>query len=403
MNSFSEELQRELDAIRAEGLHRAPRVVGGAQGPRLEIGGREYLCVCSNNYLGLASHPAVQSAAREAIARYGWGGGASRLISGTMRLHAELEERIAEFKNTEAAIVFPTGYMANVGVVSALTGPGDTVIGDKLNHASIIDGCRLSGAQMRVYPHGNIGRLEKILKRSGGSRRRLIVTDSIFSMDGDLAPLREIVQLSRQYGAWVMTDEAHATGVLGAQGHGAAELLGVEERIDISMGTLSKALGGSGGYVAGPAALIDLLRNRARSFIYTTAPPPAMCAAGIAALDIVRSGPELRNTLLEKTDRLRRGLNALGFDTMRSRHHIIPVLIGEADAAVAFSGQLFQRKILAPAIRPPTVPRGASRLRLTLMATHADADIDYLLAACAEIARGSPGLFSAAPGRERPT
>ena len=403
MNTLSRELQRELDVVTAEGLHRAPRVIGGAQGPRLEVAGRECLCACSNNYLGLASHPAVQAAAREAIARYGWGGGASRLISGTMRLHADLEDAIAEFKKAEAAIVFPAGYMANVGVISALAGREDTVIVDKLDHASIIDGCRLSGAQMRVYPHGNTDRLEAILKASGSSRRRLIVTDSIFSMDGDLAPLREIEGLARRYGAWLMVDEAHATGVLGAQGRGVAELLGVEEGIDISMGTLSKALGGSGGYVAGPRALIDLLRNRARSFIYTTAPPPAMCAAGIAALGIVRNAPELRETLLQKTDRLRRGLNALGFDTMRSRHHIIPLIIGEAHAAVALSGQLFQRNILAPAVRPPTVPRGTSRLRLTLMATHADADIDYLLASCAEIMKGSPGMFSAAPGKGRPT
>ena len=403
MNSLSEQLHRELEDIKAAGLHRAPRVIGGAQGPRLEIAGREYLCVCSNNYLGLASHPAVKEAARGAIARYGWGGGASRLVSGTMRLHEELEGMIAEFRKTEAAIVFPAGYMANVGVISALTGPRDTVIVDKLDHASIIDGCRLSGARMRVYPHGNTDRLEKILKKSSGSRRRLVVTDGIFSMDGDLAPLREIVAISKQYGAWAMVDEAHATGVLGAQGRGAAELLGVEEGVDISIGTLSKALGGSGGYVAGSAALIDLLRNKARSFIYTTAPPPAMCAAAIAALGVVRSGPELRNALLQKTDRLRRGLNAIGFDTMRSRHHIIPVLIGEADAAVAFSGRLFQRKILAPAIRPPTVPRGTSRLRLTLMSTHAETDIDYLLDACGELAEGSPGLLRAAPGGEQQT
>ncbi len=402
MNTLSEELQRELDIIAARGLRRDFRVIGGAQGPRLEVAGRECICACSNNYLGLASHPAVQSAAREAIARYGWGGGASRLISGTMRLHAELEDALAGFKKAEAAIVFPAGYMANVGAISALAGREDTVIVDRLDHASIIDGCRLSGARMRVYPHGDTDRLETILKASGGSRRRLIVTDGIFSMDGDLAPLREIERLARRYGAWLMVDDAHAAGVLGAGGRGVAELLGVEEGVDISMGTLSKALGGSGGYVAGPRALIDLLRNRARSLIYTTAPPPAVCAAGIAALEIVRNVPELRGALLRKTDRLRRGLNALGFDTMRSRHHIIPLVIGEADAAVAFSGQLFRRDILAPAIRPPTVPRGTSRLRLTLMATHADADIDYLLASCAEIANGSQGPSGAAPGKERP-
>lgn len=381
MDSFSNELQLELGLIKARGLHRAPRLIESGQGPRIEIAGREYVCACSNNYLGLASHPAVKEAAREAIARYGWGGGASRLISGTMRLHAELEETIAGFKKTEAAIVFPSGYMANVGAIGALAGGEDTVIVDKLDHASIIDGCRLSGAGMRVYPHGDMNRLEEILKASGDSRRRLIVTDGIFSMDGDPAPLREIAGLARHYGARLMVDEAHATGVLGAEGRGVAELLDVEEGVDISMGTLSKALGGSGGYVAGPAALIDLLRNRARSFVYTTAPPPAVCAAGIAAIGIVRSAPELRKALLAKTDRLRRGLNELGFDTMRSGHHIIPLLVGETDAAVAFAARLFQKNVLVPAIRPPTVPRGTSRLRFTLMATHTDADIDCLLAA----------------------
>jgi 8-amino-7-oxononanoate synthase len=384
--NFPEELQRELDLIKARGLYRAPRLVESSQGPRIEIAGREYICACSNNYLGLASHPAVKEAACEAIARYGWGGGASRLISGTMRPHAELEETIAGFKGTEAAIVFPSGYMANVGVISALVGLEDTVIVDKLDHASIIDGCRLSGARMRVYPHGNMNRLEDILKASGGFRRRLIVTDGIFSMDGDLAPLREIVNLARRYGAWLMVDEAHATGVLGADGRGVAELLNVEDGVDISMGTLSKALGGSGGYVAGPAALIDLLRNSARSFIYTTAPPPAVCAVGIAAIGVVTRSPELKKALLAKSDRLRRGLNGLGFDTMRGSYHIIPLLVGEADAAAAFSSRLFQKNVLAPAIRPPTVPRGTSRLRLTLMATHSDADIDCLLSACAEVA-----------------
>jgi len=272
-------------------------------------------------------------------------------------------------------------------VIGALLGRDDTVIVDKLDHASIIDGCRLSGARMRVYPHGNMNRLEEVLKVSGGSRRRLIITDSIFSMDGDLAPLREIVGLARRYGAWLMVDEAHATGVLGSEGRGVAELLDAEEGVDISMGTLSKALGGSGGYVAGSAALIDLLRNRARSFIYTTAPPPAVCAVGIAAIGIVRSYPGMRKSLLAKTDRLRQGLNSLGLDTMQSGHHIIPLLVGETDAAAVFSSRLFEKNILAPAIRPPTVPRGTSRLRFTLMATHSETDIDCLLSACAEIAR----------------
>jgi 8-amino-7-oxononanoate synthase len=310
-----------------------------------------------------------------------------------MQPHRDLEERLAAFKGTEAAAVFPTGYMANLGVISALTRQGDAVVVDKLDHASIIDGCRLSGALMRIYPHGNMSRLENILRESRGVRRRLIITDSLFSMDGDLAPLGEIAGLAGRYGAWLMVDEAHATGVLGAGGRGGAELCGVEARVDISIGTLSKALGGSGGFVAGNAALIDCLRNRARSFIYTTAPPPAACAAAIAALRIVEEQPETRADLLRRAHRLRRGLAALGADTMRSGYQIIPVIAGEADAAVRLSRELFGRKIFAPAIRPPTVPKGTSRLRLAVMATHTDEDIESLLEAFREILRDSPHLM----------
>ncbi|MEI6632513.1 MAG: 8-amino-7-oxononanoate synthase [Chlamydiota bacterium] len=387
---LSEQLLRELDLIRAAGLYREPRLVDGAQGPRVVVGGREYLCFCANNYLGLAEHPAVAEAAREAIGRYGWGSGASRLISGTMRLHDELERELAAFKGREAAIAFSSGYAANLGVLGALAGPGDTLVIDKLDHASIVDGCRLSGAAVRVYPHGDTAKLERILAVSAASRRRIVVTDSLFSMDGDLAPLDRIAGLARRYGACLMVDEAHATGVLGERGRGGAELLGVEDAVDVSMGTLSKALGGSGGFVAGSAALIDYLRHRARSFVYTTAPPPAACAAALAALKIVRARPSLRRVVLRRAERLRKGLAGLGFDTMGSAFQIVPVRVGEAGAAARLSRELLARGILAPAIRPPTVPKGSSRLRLSVMASHTDEDIDRLLDAFRSIGGGTP-------------
>ncbi len=388
MRSIDASLNMELEAIRSEGLYRTIRTFFESQGPRLQLDGRDYLCFCSNNYLGLAAHPAVKEAACRAIEEYGWGSGASRLISGTMRLHEELEKKLADFKGAEAAIVFPTGYMANVGVISSLTGSGDLVVVDKLNHASIVDGCRLSGAQIRVYPHRDVSRLERILKGAAKYKRRLVITDSIFSMDGDLALLDGIVKVAKRFDSWVMVDEAHATGVLGANGRGGAELLGVEKGIDISMGTLSKALGGTGGFVTGSAALVDFLRNRARSFIYTTSPPPASCAAAIAAINMVRKGPNLRVSLLEKAEKLRRGLCSLGIDTMGSQFHIVPVLVGDAGEALKLSRQLFEKGVLAPAIRPPTVRKGKSRLRLSPMATHRDEDIKYLLEAFRNVLKG---------------
>jgi 8-amino-7-oxononanoate synthase len=381
------ELSGELGAMKAEGLYRFLRSFEGPPGTRLRLDGRSYLCFCSNNYLGLAAHPVVMQAARDAIERYGWGSGASRLISGTMRLHGELEERLAEFKRAEAAIVFPTGYMTNLGVISSLTKQGDLVVVDKLDHASIIDGCRLSGAKIRVYPHRDVGRLEKIMAGAGRYRRRLVVTDSVFSMDGDLAPLREIIEVARRFDSWVMVDEAHATGVLGENGRGGAELLGVEDGVDISMGTLSKALGGAGGFVAGSAELIDYLRNRARSFIYTTALPIAACAAAVAAVGMVEKTPRLREELLRRAETLRTGLRALGFDTMGSGFHIVPVLAGDSGAALELSERLFDRGVIAPAIRPPTVPRGKSRLRLSVMATHSDEDIEYVLDIFRDVAK----------------
>jgi len=386
MPDFKRTLNQESADLKRKGLYRELRFIEGSQGPRVKIAGRDYLCFCSNNYLGLADHPEVRKAVIDAAGKYGWGSGASRLISGGMAPHELLEKEIARFKNAHAAILFPSGYTANLGVISSLAGPDDVVIIDRLNHASIIDGCRLSGARLRVYPHRDVERLEKILRDSSAARRRLIVTDSIFSMDGDIAPLREITDIAKRHDAWVMADEAHATGVLGKHGRGVAEMLGIEEKIDVSLGTLSKGLGGIGGFVAGPFELIEYLRNKAGSFIYTTAPPPAACAAAIAAIRILKKNPGLGKSVMENAERIRGGLGELGFDTMGSKHHIIPVLIGDPGRAVAVSEELFLRGILAPAIRPPTVPRGKSRIRLTAMATHSSRDVYRLLDAWRDIA-----------------
>ena len=368
--------------MREAGLFRSLRTVCGAQGRTVRVDGRELLCFCSNNYLGLANHPALVEAATNALQRWGVGAAASRLISGHMEAHEELERAIAEFKGAEAAIVFPTGYMANVGAITALVGKGDLVVGDKLNHASIVDGCRLSGAAFRVYPHGNIDKLARLL-RTAAHPRALVVTDTVFSMDGDLARLRDIVDVAEKHGATVMVDEAHATGVIGPAGRGLAAELGLEARVAVLMGTLSKAVGVLGGFVAGSRDLVDYLRNRARSFVYTTALPPAVCAAAQEGLRLARDGDDLRDRLWRNTRRLLDGARSLGLDTGASQTPIVPILVGDAARAVRLSQALLDRGILAPAIRPPTVPKRASRIRLSVMASHTDEDVDRVLAALA--------------------
>lgn len=376
-----------LDQLRADNLLREPMQIDGPQGPRIRVGGVERLCFCSNNYLGLADHPALCEAAKAAIDRYGVGSGASRLISGTMEPHAALEAAIARFKRTDAALVFPTGYMANVGAISVLVERGDTVFCDRLNHASIFDGVRLSGATLRVYPHKDADALDRLLNRAGAGRK-LVVTDTVFSMDGDIAPLPELVDVCERHGATLMIDEAHATGVLGPTGRGAAEHLGIEPgRIPIVTGTLSKAVGSVGGFIAGGRDLVSLLANRARSFIYTTALPPAVCAASMAGLRLIDEEPERRAAVWERARRLRTGLLELGFGVGESETPVTPLIVGESDDALRLARQLFERNILAPAIRPPTVPDGTARLRLTPMATHTEADVAELLAAVAAAAK----------------
>jgi 8-amino-7-oxononanoate synthase len=370
----------ELRDLEGRGLRRRLRVVQGPQGPRVTVEGRALRLFCSNDYLGLANHPALIAAAQEAVERYGYGTGASRLVCGTMEAHAALEGRLAGFLGTEGALVFPSGYAANVGVIPALVGQGDAVLLDRLSHASIVDGARLSGAKLLVYPHRDVERLREVLGRHAGFRRRLIVTDGVFSVDGDIAPLREIQALARQHGAILMVDDAHGTGVLGATGRGTLEHFSLDP-VDILMGSLSKALGASGGFIAGGRRLIDYLINRSRGFIFTTALPPDACAVSTAALDLVASQPGLRERLWQNVARVRGGLLEMGLDLMGSETQILPVRIGDAKRAVEVSDFLYERGIFLSAIRPPTVPEGESRLRLTVTAAHDEEDIGCLLEA----------------------
>jgi 8-amino-7-oxononanoate synthase len=375
----------ELEAIKQGSLYRRLRRVENEQGPTLLLDGREVINFSSNNYLGIANHPALAEAAKKAIDRYGCGSGASRLISGNMTLHEELETRLATFKGTEAALVFNSGFQANTGLLSTLAGEGDVIFSDALNHASIIDGCRLSRAKSIVYAHGDLDRLESALKLEVDAGRKLIVTETIFSMDGDEAPLNGIVELAEKYGAMVMVDEAHATGIFGSTGAGIVAKLGLDERVAVQMGTLGKALGGFGAYVAGSRALRELLINRCRSFIFTTSLPPAIMAMAMAAIDLVQQEPERREALWNNCRILSAGLRELGFSSGSGKSPILPLVIGDAGKCMQFSERLLEKGIFAQGIRPPTVPPGTSRLRITLMATHTRSQIDRALKAFQEI------------------
>jgi len=377
-------ISKELKALQDAGLYRRLRRVEGAQDATLTIDGREVINFSSNNYLGIANHPSLAAAAKAAIDRYGCGSGASRLISGNMTLHEELEAKLAEFKGTQAALVFNSGFQANTGILSTLAGEGDVIFSDALNHASIIDGCRLSRAKTEVYRHCDLDQLEMLLKDAPSGARKLIVTETIFSMDGDEAPLAGIVELAEKFAAMVMVDEAHATGIFGSNGAGVAAKLGLGERVAIQMGTLGKALGGFGAYVAGSHALRDLLINRCRSFIFTTALPPVVMAMALSAIDLVRHEPQRRAALWENARSLKQGLRGLGFELGRSESPILPLIIGEAEKCMKFSEQLLARGVFAQGIRPPTVPPGTSRIRMTVMATHTAAHLERALKAFGE-------------------
>ncbi|HEY6012290.1 MAG TPA: 8-amino-7-oxononanoate synthase [Nitrospirota bacterium] len=369
----------ELSELARLHLLRHMMVVEPSQGSRIRVNNRELLLLCSNDYLGLAAHPDLRKAASDAMERYGFGAGASRLVSGTGFLHEELERRLAGFKKTEAALLFNSGYAANTGIIPAVVRDGDVVLSDSLNHASIIDGCRLSKARVLVYRHKDLDHAEQLLGRSHAAHRRLIVTDGVFSMDGDIAPLPELASLAERYDALLMVDDAHGTGVFGDHGGGVVEHFGLSDRVHIQMGTLGKALGSFGAYVAGARDLIDLLVNRSRSFIFSTALPPAICAASMAALDIVESNTELRTTLWKNRERFAAGLQSLGIDTGVSESPIVPIIIGDSARTLKASEKLLEYGVYATGIRPPTVAENTARIRTTVTAAHSDQDIDAAL------------------------
>ncbi|MFH1367562.1 MAG: 8-amino-7-oxononanoate synthase [Elusimicrobiota bacterium] len=373
-------LAKELEKIKASGLYRSMRVVSSIPGREIIIDGKKCLNFSSNNYLDLAGHPDVIKASADAVHRFGAGGTASRLITGTTELHIALEKELAKLKRKEDCLVFPSGFQTNLGVMSALAGEGDCIVMDELNHASLWDAAKLSKARIFAYEHCSISSLEKIMKRAEGEyKKKLIVTDSVFSMDGDLAPLKEIAQLAKKSGCWTMIDEAHATGVFGKTGAGAAEHFEVEDRIDIVMGTLSKALGSHGGFVCGSKELIEFLVNKSRAFIYTTSLAPACAGAALKALEIVNKDPERRKILLDNAEYFRDKLKKSGFNVLNSASQIIPVVTGEVSATLGISEKLFNNGIFAPAIRPPTVPEGKCRIRISLTSAHEKKDIDRLV------------------------
>jgi len=375
-------IESDLERIKEKDLFRILTELETGQSPDITIDGKNYILLGSNGYLGLSVDPAVKKAALEALEKYGAGSGGSRLVSGSTDLHRELEDCIACFKKTEAAILFSSGYLANVGTISSLVGEGDVVYSDELNHASIIDGCRLSKAEIKIYPHLGTGRLESLLREDSGRKyRKLVVTDTVFSMDGDVAPLKEITELSEKYGAALMVDEAHATGVLGKRGSGATEYFGVEARVPVVMGTLSKAVGSLGGYVAGSQKLVDFIRNRVRSYIFDTSLPAPSLAASMAAIRIIQNEPERRERLWSLIHRFKAGIESMGLTVMPSDSAIVPVLVGEAAPALRFAAALRERGVYTPAVRPPSVPPGMCRIRVTLMATHTEDQIDAALRA----------------------
>jgi 8-amino-7-oxononanoate synthase len=391
------DVAESLDELRRAGLHRRLRLIEGPQGPRVLLDGAEVLLLCSNNYLGLADHPRVRQAAADAAERFGVGAGASRLISGTMELHQRLEERLAEFAGTESALLFGSGYLANTGTISALADRGDVVFSDELNHASIIDGCRLARAETFVYRHLDLEHLAWGLRQAGG-RARLIVTDGVFSMDGDVAPIVERVELARRHGALLAVDEAHATGAVGPGGRGVVAQADLTDEVDVIVGTLGKSLGSYGAYVCASAEITDLLVNTARPFIYSTAPPPPVVGAAIAALALLDGQPGLVEHLARNAAVLREALDAHGLDAGPSRTQIVPVIVGDARRAVTLCERVLEGRVFAQAIRPPTVPEGTSRLRLSVMANHRAND---LWAAAAVVARAAAEIGLIAPGAER--
>ncbi len=382
MNDPLEWIKEELKQIHDKQLFRLLTELETGQSPEVTIDGKRFILLGSNSYLGLSVDPKVIESARLALEKYGTGSGGSRLVSGSFDLHRELEEKIARFKNTEAAILFSSGYLANIGTISALVGSDDIIYSDELNHASIIDGARLSRSTVKIYKHLDLNHLLQLLEADKDRKcRKLIVTDTVFSMDGDLVPLPELVELSERYGCMLMIDEAHATGVLGKRGSGATEHFGVEDRVPVVMGTLSKAIGSLGGYIAGSKELIDFIRNRVRSYIFDTSLPPASLAASITAIDIIENEPERREHLWNMVEQFKTGIENTGLKILPSHSAIIPVLIGDAEPALNFARMLRENGVFTPAVRPPSVPHGMCRIRVTIMAMHTGEHVDTALKA----------------------
>lgn len=389
--NIGNELLQELEELRSSHLHRTLRRVASEQAPRIIMDGRQCINLCSNNYLGLANHPALKEAAAAAVQKYGAGAGASRLVTGNMEIHEMLEKATSEFKGTEDALLFNTGYMANAGLIQSLAGDGDAIFSDELNHASIIDGCRLSRAQVFIYRHRDAEHLRSLILQSavqGHYRRLVIITDGVFSMDGDIAPLTDLLNVADEYGAILLVDDAHATGVLGRSGRGSFEHFGTGSSPSlIQMGTYSKALGSFGAYVAGTSLLRDYLINRARAFIYTTALPPSVIAASMAALNVLKADGMLLARLRENMMMLRDGLTALGYNILQGETPIIPVFTGDIERTLLLSQRLFEAGICATAIRPPTVPEGRCRIRTTVTAGHSSEDIGQCIEVFSRVGR----------------
>ncbi len=378
-------LADELVSLKEQGLYRKLRILEGEQRSHTTFDHTSVVNLSSNNYLGLTTHPKLREAALDAVRRFGAGSGSVRTIAGTMELHMELERRLATFKNVEAVVVFQSGFTANAGTVSAILSKDDVVVSDELNHASIIDGCRLSRAAIKVFPHKDPTAARAILKELPASQRKLLITDGVFSMDGDLGPLPALCDVAEEFGAIMMVDDAHASGVFGRQGRGTIDHFGCHGRVDIQVGTLSKAIGVLGGYVAGTKAFIEFLHHRARPFLFSTSHPPAVAAACIAAVDVLESEPEWMERLWDNTRFFTAGLQALGFDTGRSESPITPVIVGDAPLAMRMSDRLFQAGVFAQGIGFPTVARDQARLRTIVTATHTREDLQFALDAFARV------------------
>src|SRR6476469_651566 len=378
-------LSAELDSLKQQGLYRHLRVLDDEQKPSTTVDHRHVVNLSSNNYLGLTTHPRLRERAREAIERLGVGTGSVRTIAGTMEIHMELERRLAEFKQTEAVVVFQSGFTANAGTVSSILMKDDVVISDELNHASIIDGCRLSRADIKVFPHKDVDAARRILRSLPAAQRKLLITDGVFSMDGDLGPLPDLCALAEEFGCIMMVDDAHASGVFGRNGRGTSDHFGVHGRVDIQVGTLSKAIGALGGYVAGNRALIDFLHHRARPFLFSTSHPPAVAAACIAALDVLEQEPQIIERLWENTRFFKAGLQALGFNTGVSESPITPVITGDGALAMKLSDRLFEEGVFAQGIAFPTVARDKARVRTIVTATHTRDELQFALDVFAKV------------------